>query len=122
MFAVMVHRFDLVEPDPISIDDVEQAEARIYRAPGPSVEAAVIARSIAAGLESEQLEHLRMLADADGDVSTAAKSNPPFSPALFARTVDFVQAIIADAAENLDEAVEILRAVLESLYSQEERR
>lgn len=117
LFNVMRHRFNLIEPAPIELDEAKVLE------PGDvagTVEARLLARSVVARLSADQTRMLRALADADGDAKVAA-AGIGATVAQFTEALDATYALIAEYADTPEDAVAVYQRVVESLYLEVER-
>jgi hypothetical protein len=115
--AIMVHRFNLVEPDPTTL---EEAAVDTRADTSTTAETLILARSVLSRLGREQALLLRLLADADGDPAAAARAAGT-SQAQFTEVADTLHALIADHAETPTEAAAVFRTVVESLYGADEQ-
>ena len=117
MFHVMRHRFNLIEPVPIELDEATTLEPEDVAG---IVEARVLAHSVVARLSADHTRLLRALADADGDAKVAA-ARAGATVAQFTEALDATYALIAEYAETPEDAVGVYRRVVESLYLEIER-
>lgn len=116
IFHVMRHRFNLIEPVPVTLDEVVIPETSQVTA---TVETDILASSVAARLGADRTRLLRALADADGDPK-AASARVGATPSQLTEAVEAVYALIAEYAENGNEAVAVYRRFVESLYMESE--
>jgi hypothetical protein len=117
LFHVMRHRFNLIEPAPIELDEATILELGDVAG---MVEARLLARSVVARLGADQTRLLRALADADGDAKVAA-ARAGANVAQFTEALDATYALIAEYADTPEDAVAVYRRVVESLYLETER-
>jgi hypothetical protein len=117
LFHVMRHRFNLVEPSSIGLDEATIAEPQEVAA---TVETRLLARSVVARLGADRTRLLLALSDADGDVRVAAAAVGA-TVAQFTEALDATHALIAEYADTPEEAVAAYRRVVESLYLEIER-
>jgi len=115
LFQVLRHRFNLI--------DLQQAELdELHEDPQPSVssrvEARVLAQTVLAQL-GDSVAAVRALDEADDDLALAAQ-NLDVTPAAIAEAREHLQALIAEYAESEEEARSIYRALIESLYGDNE--
>ncbi|MGH9890936.1 MAG: hypothetical protein ACREA0_02910 [bacterium] len=112
MFEVMRHRFNLVAFARAELEEeLESDEPSVLS----RVERADAVRSILARLGGDNQRVLREFARSGGDVEAAAGSSDESVESVSA-VINEVMAAIADYAESAEEAVEVYRALTESLF------
>ncbi len=112
LFHVMRHRFNLIEPATVELDETTIPESADVAG---TVEARMLARSVVARLGADQTRLLRVLADVDGNAKAAA-AEPGATVAQFTEALDATYALIAEYADTPEDAVAVYRRVIESLY------
>lgn len=112
LFHVMRHRFNLVELPAAELDDTLTSPAPPVPA---TVETRTLARSVLSRLSLGDVRLLRLLNDYAGNAHAAEAATGTSTEDLRA-ALEHTHALIAEYADNFDDAVAVHRLVIESLY------